>query len=351
MSVRPSALVPLGLLVLLSGCGGGGGGGGDGPPPSSKQVSEQTIATTGASGEYARVDLVDGGNPDSDAAVDVAKRAFFDKLVTRSGADLDGSVADASGDGVPDTGFETYATGLTDGTKSSLIFGANNLYDLFQTRTGPPEAVLVDSPPDGFLDTFLGFDGGDLDGDFAGGDPTGDGGPGLHSNVPGSPWPTLPVLPAFMGTGRGSQPGDQHQFIQVVFEKAVDPTSVFDLLAVGNSYLGDSALGATDNVFLEARWVQRPDGDTVNAVDQTFQHRHVPVVAILGGVAALPTAPGLATHATVDPALSNLPAGCLPRVMSPKATADIRSRNRRGPWLSSMASTRSCWPPLTISPD
>ncbi len=317
MTLRPCALVPFGLLALLGGCGGGGGGGGGDDKPKPPSASEQTIATTGTSGSYARVDLVDGGNPDSDAPVDVAKRAFFDTLTSTKGADLDGDAVDSNGDGVPDSGFDKYATGLPAGQDAGLILGANNLYDLFQTRTGPPEATLVDSPPEGFLDTFLGFDGSDLDGTLAGGDPTGDGGPGLHSNVPGSPWPVLPELPAFMGTGRGPQPGDQHQFIQVVFEKPVDQDSLFDLLAVGNSFLGDSAFGATDNVFLEARWVRRPDGDTVNAVDQTFQHRHVPVVAILGGVAAVPSAPGLVTHATVDPALSNLPAGCLPRVMLP----------------------------------
>ena len=100
----------------------------------------------------------------------------------------------------------------------------------------------------GFLDVFRGFDGGDLDAGFAGGDAAGDGGPGLHSNVPGSPMPALPVLPAVMGSARGPQPSDQHQFIQVVFPWAVDIDSVFDLLAAGNSFLGDSAVGAGDNV-------------------------------------------------------------------------------------------------------
>ncbi len=329
MSLRPCALTPFGLLVVLGvlgGCGGGGGGGGTTPPPPGA-AAQQTVATTGASGAYAQVDLVDGGNPDSVAALDVAKRAFFEQLITRSGADLDGNLIDSNGDLVPDSGFDTYDTGLPSGNDAGLILGANNLYDLFQSRTGPPEAALVDSPPEGFLATFLGFDGGDVDSGFAGGDAGGDGGPGLHSNVPGSIYPVLPALPAFMGTGRGAQPGDQHQFIQVGFDGPVDLDSLFDVLAVGNSFLGDSAVGATDNVFLEARWVQRPDGDALNVVDQTFQHRHVAVVAILGGVAALPSAPGLVTHATVDPALSNLPAGCLPRVMLPNVLTLVAHEN------------------------
>src|SRR5262245_29437277 len=308
----------LGLCLLVSACGGGGGGGGSGPQPPPKTspgaAQATTIATNTVNGDYARVDLVDGGKPDSSASLDIAKAAHTKRVTRLEGADFGGGVIDTNFDGIPDSGFDTYETGLP-GDGRELIFGANNLYDLFQTATGPAKASLVDSPPSGFLATFQGFTGGDLDSSFPGGDQAGDGGPGLFSNVPGSLVPTLPVLPGAMGGGRGPSATDQHQFVQIEFPYVLDKDSLFNVLNVTNSFLGDSAIGATDNVMLEARWVQHPDGDTVNAVDQTFQHRHVSVVAIIGGVSAVPTAPGLTTLATVDPALSNLPSGCLPRVL------------------------------------
>jgi len=324
--VRSAA--PLGLCLLLAACGGGGGGGGDGTTtkPGDSQAAT-TIATTTTNGAYAQVDLVDGGNPDSTSSTEVAKQAFLQTLASKDGADFDADLADTDGNGVPDSGFDSYTTGLPPGTSAALILGANNLYDLFQTRTGPPKVSLVDSPPSGFLATFTGFTGGDIDSGFPGGNAAGDGGPGLQSNVPGSPMPKLPVLPAVMGGSRGPSATDQHQFVQIVFPYAVDPDSLFDVLNTGNSYLGDAAAGATDNVFLEARWIQRPTGDTVNAVDQTFQHRHVSGVAILGGVTAVPTTPGLTTPATVDPALSNLPAGCLARVMEPNVLTIVAHEN------------------------
>lgn len=309
------------VLLLLAGCGGGGGGGGDsngstindpdggtvGLDPTQADQQVQTLGTTGSSGAYAQVDLVDGGNPDSAAAPDVAKRNFLAKLQTLSGADLDG-------DGL----LDTYSTGIAPGNIAGFILAANNLYDLFQTTTGPAEAALVDSPPEDFV--FEGFDGGDLDGSVAGGDPTGDGGPGLFSNVPGSTMATLPAFPNTMGTlvassGRGPSATDQHQFLQLVFPYKLDVDSLFNTLNTTNSFLGDSAVGAADNVFIEARWVEVDDDD--NVVDQTFAHRHVSGVAIIGGVAAVPTSPGLITQSTVDTTLSNLPAGCLPRVMLP----------------------------------
>src|SRR5262249_31225540 len=145
------------------------------------------------------------------------------------------------------------------GENAQLIVGANNLYDLFQTTTGAPESALVDAPPTGFLDIFEGFTGGDIDGSIAGGDPTGDGGPGLFSNVPGSAMAKLPSLPNTMGTlvggsGRGPSATDQHQFIQVEFPYNLDTESLFNTLNTTNSFLGDSKAGATDNVFIEARW-------------------------------------------------------------------------------------------------
>jgi DNA-binding beta-propeller fold protein YncE len=314
-----TALASASCLLLAACGGGGGGGGGDGPGGTTpqKKGAVETLATTATDGSSAQVDLVNGGNPDAGTALDAARQEFFSVLTTLKGADLDGDLVDLTGDGVPDSGFDAYLTGLPPGPGSALILGANNLYDMFQTRTGPPKVALVDSPPPNFLKTFKGFDGGDVDSGFAGGNAAGDGGPGLHSNVPGSPVPGLPVLPAVMGGGRGPSPQDQHQFLQVVFPYPIDADSLFNVLNADTSFLGDSAAGATDNVFVEARWVQRPDGDTVNAVDQTFQHRHVSGVAIVGGVCAVPTAPGLTTLSTVDPALSNLPAGCLARVMDP----------------------------------
>jgi hypothetical protein len=320
---RASRLMAIVLPLLVAGCGGGGGGGGSdnvsgggggggggvGVNPTLADQQAQTIGTTGLDGSYAQVDLVDGGNPDSASASDVAKRSFLAQLQTTSGTDL-------NGDGLVDT----YSTGIAPGNIAGFILGANNLYDLFQTTTGPAEAALVDSPPDGFLDIFEGFDGGDIDSSVQGGDATGDGGPGLFSNVPGSTMATLPSFPNTMGTlvassGRGPSATDQHQFLQIVFPYKLDVDSLFNTLNSTNSYLGDSAIGAADNVFIEARWVEE-DGNG-NVVDQTFEHRHVSGVAIIGGVAAVPTAPGLTTQSTVDTALSNLPAGCLPRVMLP----------------------------------
>ncbi|HEX5009000.1 MAG TPA: hypothetical protein VFY71_01270 [Planctomycetota bacterium] len=314
---RIASLLSLGLVVAA--CGGGGGGststGGTSPggpgdlgavPPSEADKRVVSYATSDTDGSSTQTDLVDGGNPDSSSATDVAKQQNFANLITLNGCDY-------SGDGVP----EPYLTGVGPGSTAGLILGANNLYDLFQTTTGPPEASLVDSPPAGF--TFTGFTGGDID-SAAGGDATGDGGAGLFTNVPGSTGAKLPVLPNTMGllsasgSGRGPSATDQHQFIQIVFPYKLDTTSLFNPLNATNSYLGDSAIGASDNVFIEARWIETVDD---NAVDQTFQHRHVSGVAIIGGQTAVPTGPGLTSLATIDPVLSNLPAGCQARVMDP----------------------------------
>jgi YVTN family beta-propeller protein len=321
----------LGLCLLTGACGGSGGGGsgttGDPPLPlDSGAPRVTTIATTSGNGTYAFVDLVDGGNPDSTSTIELAKAEYVKRLTTTGGADFDGDLVDPNGDGVPDAGFDSYHTGLP-ATEKQLIYGANNLYDLFQTTTGVAKVGLVTSPPEGFLATFTGFNGGDIDSAFPGGDAAGDGGPGLLSNVPGSVTPKLPVLPAVMGGARGPSATDQHQFVQIEFPYVLDRDSLFNVLNFDNSFLGDTALGATDNVFLEARWVQHPDGDDINVVDQTFQHRHVGVVAIIGGVSAVPTGPGLTTLATVDATLSNLPAGCVPRIMDERVLTLIAHEN------------------------
>ncbi len=323
-ALRPVLVLSLGLALAACGGGGGGGGGdsinpgGDGdvgavaPTEADKRVI--TYASTANDGSYAAADLVDGGNPDSTLPPDVSKQSAFATLMTESGTDY-------TGDGL----LDTYETGVDPGNIAGLILGANNRYDLFQTTTGKPEASLVDSPPANFLATFEGFNGGDVD-SSVGGDVTGDGGPGLFTNVPGSTATKLPELPNTMGTlngagsGRGPSATDQHQFVQIVFPYELDHTSLFNPLNTTNSFLGDSAAGAADNVFVEARWLQNALG---NGVDQTFQHRHVSGVAIIGGVAAVPIGPGLTTLSTVDTALSNLPAGCIPRIMDPKVLTYI----------------------------
>ena len=236
---RIAALVSLGLVVAA--CGGGGGGGststggtggeGGGPigavPPSEADKRVVSYATSASDGSYTQTDLVDGGNPDSVSPTDVAKQQNFANLITLDGCDY-------TGDGVP----EPYLTGVGPGASAGLILGANNLYDLFQTTTGAPEASLVDSPPAGFV--FTGFTGGDID-SAAGGDPTGDGGAGLFTNVPGSTGAKLPVLPNTMGllsglgSGRGPSATDQHQFIQIVFPYKLDTTSLFNPLNSTNS--------------------------------------------------------------------------------------------------------------------
>jgi hypothetical protein len=225
----------------------------------------------------------------------------------------------------------TYAT--TGLAAAGLILGANNMYDMFQTTTGAPDVAIVDSAQPPLLAAiFEGYTGGDIDG-TVGGDLTGEGGPGLFSNFPGSTFPKLPALPNTMGTlvggsGRGPSATDQHQFIQIVFPYKLDRDSLFNVLNTTNSFLGDSGAGATDNVFIEARWIEK-DG-AGNGVDKSLVHRVVTGVAIIGGVSAVPIGPGLTDLATVDttPAnLSNLPLGCLKRVGDPNTFTFIAHEN------------------------
>jgi YVTN family beta-propeller protein len=303
-----SALVSTLALLTLAGCGSGGGGGGggatvtqteDGPESTLSDLLIQTFATVAADGTFARVDLVDGGTPVTDASdpfdpgalpPNPAKRAFLSKLITTSGVDLDANMSDSNGDGIGDTGFDTYETGMAHGTLAARILGANNLYDLFQTTTGMPLLFngLGGGPP---------FSGGDADGDGVL-----DGGPGLFSNMSGeqlgfngpfvtSLVPKLPTLPNAMGLiGRGPSASDQHQFIQVEFPYLLDVPSLFNPFNAGNSYLGDQTPGPL-NFFVQERHVERSaPGDTLNIVDQL--PAHVTVVAVIGGVASIPTLGG-----------------------------------------------------------
>lgn len=340
------------LVVLgsLAACGGGGGSGettitgtkipndneGGGAIPETKADKlVRTYATTGMDGSFAEVDLVDGGNPDTGLPNDVAKQAFLDKLMTVGGLDVNGdAVLDAYKTGDKPAGDPGKAT-------AGLILAANNIYDLFQTTTGAPEVALVDSQSPELAEIFEGFTGGDIDGTVPGGDPTGDGGPGLFSNVPGSGFPKLPSLPNTMGTlvggsGRGPSATDQHQFIQIVFPYKLDRESLFNTLNTTNSFLGDSAVGASDNVFIEARWIEMKPlnpqqvGSPLNPADQSVQHRVVTGVAIIGGMAAVPADVGGTTLAKVDTSAnnsSNLPLGCLKRVGDPDTFTFIAHEN------------------------
>ena len=335
---RSFAVLTLGLLVTA--CGGGGGisdgtGGGNPqppPPPPANGTSKAnleviTFATNGIDGSYGRVDLVDGGNPDSTATLDLAKRNFLAAISKAGGTDLTNDWANLPASGaVAATGFDAYTTGITAGPNSGRIFAANNIYDLFQTTTGTPNQaiVLADVP-------FEGFTGGDITADD---NDLGDGGPGLFSNVPGSQVPKLPVLPYTMGaltvdgSGRGPSSTDQHQFIQIEFPYNLDRDSLFssDPSLAATSFLGDSL--QPDNVFIEARWIQHPAGDTDNVVDQTAAHRPVTGVAVIGGVTAVPFISGSGTVlATIDPDLSNVPVGARAKLKLPNVFTFIAHEN------------------------
>jgi len=330
-------LVAATLALSLPGCFGGGGGGGGGSTDTvSKEVPQSaevvTVATTGQDGSWSRVDILDAGAPVGDKtnptdpgnlAPNPAKRALFDTLSQRL-ADLDADVVDANLDGIADTpaGFEAYETGMQAGKgKAQRIFAANNVYDLIQTTTGQ---TLTGTP---LLTEFGGppFTGGDL-----GGDGLLDGGPGLFSNINNSLFPKLPVLPNTMGTptagGSGRGPGvgdDQHQFIQITFPYKLNRDSLFNFLDAANSFLGDAS--GTRNVFVEKRWISHAenDEDDANVVDHTFEHVHVPGVAIIGGVCAVPLTPGFATLTTVDVDASNIPDGAKARLDDPNTLTYI----------------------------
>ncbi|GJM20271.1 MAG: hypothetical protein DHS20C15_01860 [Planctomycetota bacterium] len=341
-----STILSVALFSLLAGCGGGGGGGG-GTQNSNNTAQIKTTATTATDGTARRVDLVGGPIETSDPAfeaVNVALTTFLSRLMSTKGVDLDRDLVDTNADGVPDTGFDTYSTGMAPKQGAAArIFGANNLYDLFQTSTNqtPSQRPLLVQP--------LALGGSPAGPPFNGGDASGDGltegGPGLFSNIntataagsPTSPMPSMPTLPNAMGdrdpitgSARGPSPTDQHQFIQIEFPYAVKIDSLRDPFAPGNSFLGDSLPG-TPNVLVERRWVTRtPEGDNnqFSIIDHTFEHAHVPGIAILGGEAFVPGVGGSTTSISV--ALSNLPEAAKAKVMDPRVLTYIAHENPAG---------------------
>ena len=348
-------LASLALSLTVAGCGGGGGGGGGGGSSVSKSQPQTaqvvTIATVDRDGSWAQVDIIDGGIPvaskkdPADPGLVIPnpqKQALLSQLMTKS-TDLSADLFDANLDGIADVpgGFDDYDTGLNASKGSAQrIYAANNVYDLFQTTTGQTltgvpvlfgDPVVSGASPDPDRVGGPPFNGGD-----ARGDGLNDGGPGLFSNlVGGSLIPKLPVLPNTMGTpvnGSGRGPGvgdDQHQFIQIEFPYKLNRDSLFNFLAAGNSFLGDS--NGAQNVFIERRWVTRllNDGEDINVVDHTFEHAHVPGVAIIGAgnnnppVCAVPLTQGFATLTTIDLDLSNLPEGVKARITDPKVLTYI----------------------------
>ncbi len=324
-------LLSAGLALSLTACfgsGGGGGGGGDSKPSAFQEII--TTATTGADGSWGRVDILDGGTPvlvpgdptdPGNIAPNPAKRALLDTFM-KTQTDLNGDLVDNDADGIADAdvGFDAYTTGTSTQTGSSKrIFAANNIYDLFQTTTGRTiggiPTLNTSAPP---------FTGGDRDADGIT-----DGGPGVFANVPFSIIPSLPTLPNFMGTpdgsGSGRGPGvgdDQHQFIQIEFPFKLNRDSLFNFLDQGNSFLGDPS--DPGNVIIEKRWVSRPDAaDQVNVIDHTFEHAHVPGIAIIGGICAVPLQQGFSTLTTIDPDLSNIPEGARAKLLDPRVLTYI----------------------------
>ena len=319
--------------TLLASCNPPGGGSsnsnGGGPTGSGGSANDAwTYATQMSDGSWGRVDLVNGGIPAGAVGATVAPnpglRFFFDQITTvdkkggrweSSGVDYDGAYTDTNLDGVADSGFDTYGLGKQPGA-SERIIGANNLYDLFQTVTGPANVQAIVAP----AVVFTGYNGGDADGD---GNP--DGGPGLMSQLVPTV-PTLPLIPAFMGAARGPEVGEQHQFVQIEFPYNVDPDSIFDASEEGNSFLGNSTTGE-DNILIEARWVEVENGVMV---DQTKQHRHVSGVMVVGGVTSVPVAAGTSARSVIDksdPALSFVPAGARAKIFEKNVVTYIANEN------------------------
>jgi hypothetical protein len=362
MNKRIALVAGLVVVSSLAGCGGGGGGGsgsdstptGDtgAVPATAADHPVATYATTGRDGEWSRVDLIPvfQGNPVIGTAPSAQQQTLFDKVQTLSGTDFS---ADWSGPvkTLPTSGFDSYLTGLPPGTQAGYILGANNIYDMLQSTTGLAE--------DGFLlqtlfssSSFPGFTGGDIDDALPPpGDATSEGGPGLFSNFPLTELPTgravppkLPPLPNTMGgaagtSGRGADPDDEHQFLQLAFPYPVDRDSVFNQQFPDNSFLGDSSPTSTigaGNVSIIKHWVQHPDVsapphdppvyDPTNRTDQLPVH--VPGIAVVGGISAIPTFldDGLPQFAYLDPSqptFDRVPAGArqliqgTPRIMDP----------------------------------
>lgn len=314
--------------LLATSCGEQGQGSAKLPGPGNKngQNEVKTFATVGSDGSYTRIDIVDGGvplgDPGSQSGANPGKRLFYSILSSITdnkdpgkresmGVDFDDGYIDTTGDGVPDAGFDTYAFGLNPGNAARIV-AANNVYDLFQTSTGRPLVAVAIAAGT----SFQGFNGGDADGDPAA---TNDGGPGLFSRVVDG-YPTLPKIPSVMGATPAPEAGDVHQFVQIEFPYEIDPASIFNVNEDNNSFLGDSTFNV-DNVFIEARWLEAetsaPPASEDNMVDQSKLRRHVPVVAIVGGVSAIPVAAGSASRAVIDPsdpALSFIPPGALERI-------------------------------------
>jgi DNA-binding beta-propeller fold protein YncE len=295
-----------------------------GGPGTKADLNVATYSTTGRDGSWSRVDLIPvfQGNPTLGPAPSLIQQALLDALQTLAGTDLNGDWSGPTPT-LPTSGFDAYTTGLPTGSLAGMILGANNLYDLLQSTTGKPQNGGT-LPPEFNGVTFPGFTGGDLDGHLLTGDAEGEGGPGLFSNFPSSELPAgravpprLPTLPNTMGgaagtSGRGPQPDDEHQFIQVVFSYRLDRDSLFNPAASGNSFLGD-------NVAIVAHSIQHPPGDALNVVDQPAQH--VPGIAVIGGVSAIPTGlpSDLPQFAYIDPqqpTFNRIPTGARQRIMA-----------------------------------
>ena len=359
------------LASSLAGCGGGGGGvgeditgtgstptGGTGAvPATAADQPVATYATTGRDGEWSRVDLIPvfQGNPSLGTAPAAQVQTLLDKLQTLSGtnfaANWEGPVKT-----LPTTNFNSYLTGLPPGTLAGYIIGANNIYDMLQSTTGLAQDPSNPNTPLPFTTiNFPGYTGGDIDSQFAApGDTGSEGGPGLFSNFPLAQLPSPRAVPPKMATlpntmggaagtsGRGPQPDDEHQFLQMAFSYTIDRDSVFNPQLPDNSFLGDSTPGAggAANVTIVKHWVQHPEVvppppdpptfDQGNKVDQLPVH--VPGIAVIGGISAIPT--GLPTDlpqfAYVDPdqpTFSRVPTGAQDRIMDPKTFTYIAHEN------------------------
>ncbi|HZL99648.1 MAG TPA: hypothetical protein VFD43_05275, partial [Planctomycetota bacterium] len=324
MKLREPLPAVLCAISVLCGCGGGGGGAGDdfseavqsgdtgAVPSTNADLPVMTFATTGRDGAWSRVDLVPvfQGNPEIGPAPNAQQQTLLNSLQTLSGTDLNGDWSGPSKT-LPTAGFDTYSTGLPPGSLAGYILGANNVYDMLQSTTGAP--TDGGALPLEFQTTkpfFPGFTGGDIDDQFPSGDPGSEGGPGLFSNFPLLELPTgravppkLPPVPNTMGgaagtSGRGPQADDEHQFVQMDFSYGLDRDSLFNPQLIDNSFLGDTSTATgTDNVTIVKHSVQRPDisppphdppeYDEGNATDQLPVH--VPGIAVIGGVSAIPT--------------------------------------------------------------
>jgi len=277
-----SAIFGFAVAMSLTACfGGGGGGGSDGPdagggsaaPPESAAPTT-TSATIGSLGQSGEVDLVDATTLGT---------LTVDQLLSTGG--------------LAAHGVASYDTGLGLATTArSRIVGANNLYDLFQTVTGPPVLFQPVTGANGGPP----FDGGDSNGDGEA-----DGGPGLYSMA--TSFPSRTPLPNTMGSvGPGPSATDQHQFIQIEFPFNLDTTSLFNPLAPSNSFLGDSITGLA-TVQINNHRVERDPAEPTTSITN-IQPVHVSGVAVIGGVTSIPLAGGgFATihESSIDPTGTN----------------------------------------------